>query len=332
MEVEGEKKPRRRRWLRRLGVVVLVLVVLMGGVKVADVALTAKERADHPAPGQLVDVDGHKMHVHTTGQGDTSIVLLPGLGVSAPDLDFELLVKELSGWATVTVVEPFGYGWSDVTDSSMLPRDIARDVHTALHAAGVKGPYVLMGHSISGLTSQAFADQYPDEVAGYVGLDPTIPHARSLDNEAGPAFDWYYPWFFRPMVQAGWMRIITAFSGADPSFMIGASSADGYSKENLEQQRMLTNWMMLSANVMRQQETAFSDSRAQVRDLRFDKQLPVLVYTIRETNYTEAEIAEYVGSGPCRRSVIVDASHYVHHTEYKRISEGTRALMTECHR
>ena len=45
--------------------------VVLGGVKVADVVLTARERADHPAPGRLVDVDGHKMHVHTTGQGDT---------------------------------------------------------------------------------------------------------------------------------------------------------------------------------------------------------------------------------------------------------------------
>ena len=329
MDSEGGKKPRSRRWLRRLGVVVLVLVVLMGGVKVADVALTAKERADHPAPGQLVDVDGHKMHVHTTGQGDTSIVLLPGLAVPAPDLDFEPLVKELSKWATVTVVEPFGYGWSDVTDSPMLPSDIARDVHTALHAAGVKGPYVLMGHSISGLNSQAFADQYPDEVAGYVGLDPTIPHAKFFDSQAGSAFR-----FFRPMVQAGWMRVITAFSGADPSFMFGASSADGYSKENLEQQRMLTNWMMLSANVDRQ-ATVLGEAIAQTRDLRFDEKLPVLVYTAAQTRdaaYTDAEIAEYVGSGPCRRSVIVDASHFVHHTEYKRISEGTRALMTECHR
>ena len=329
MDSEGGKKPRPRRWLRRLGVVVLVLVVLLGGVKVADVVLTARERADHPAPGRLVDVDGHKMHVHTTGQGDTSIVLLPGLAVPAPDLDFEPLVKELSAWATVTVVEPFGYGWSDVTDSSMLPRDIARDVHTALHAAGVKGPYVLMGHSISGLTSQAFADQYPDEVAGYVGLDPTIPHAKFFDSQAGSAFR-----FFRPMVQAGWMRVITAFSGADPSFMFGASSADGYSKENLEQQRMLTNWMMLSANVDRQ-ATVLGEAIAQTRDLRFDEKLPVLVYTsaqTREAAYTDAEIAEYVGSGPCRRSVIVDASHFVHHTEYKRISEGTRALMTECHR
>ena len=67
MDSEGGKKPRPRRWLRRLGVVVLVLVVLLAGIKVTDMAMTAYERASHPAPGQLVDVDGHKMHVHTVG-------------------------------------------------------------------------------------------------------------------------------------------------------------------------------------------------------------------------------------------------------------------------
>ena len=46
---------------------VLVLVVLLAGIKVTDMAMTAYERASHPAPGQLVDVEGHKMHVHTVG-------------------------------------------------------------------------------------------------------------------------------------------------------------------------------------------------------------------------------------------------------------------------
>ena len=236
-------------------------------------------------------------------------------------------MKELSGWATVTVVEPFGYGWSDVTDSPMLPSDIARDVHTALHAAGVKGPYVLMGHSNSGLTSQAFADQYPDEVAGYVGLDPVIPQAEPSDipRESG------YPWYYKLVARTGWLRVFQAFRGADPS-LTGASSADGYSKENLELQRMLYNWNLVNSTVDRQ-ATVFGEAIAQTRDLRFDEQLPVLVYSTKPTTENEAEgIADYVGSGPCRRSVIVDASHFVHHTEYKRISEGTRALMTECHR
>ena len=95
---------------------------------------------------------------------------------------------------------------------------------------------------------------------------------------------------------------------------------------------MIFNWNALSANIDRQ-ETFRGEAIAQTRDLRFNEQLPVLVYSTKPTTENEAEgIADYVGSGPCRRSVIVDASHYVHHTEYKRISEGTRALMTECHR
>ena len=86
MEVEGEKKPRRRRWLRRLGVVVLVLVVLLAGIKVTDMAMTAYERASHPAPGQLVDVEGHTMHVHTVG------------GVIRVLFCFRVLVSRLRIW------------------------------------------------------------------------------------------------------------------------------------------------------------------------------------------------------------------------------------------
>jgi len=69
MEVEGEKKPRRRRWLRRLGVVVLVLVVLLAGIKVTDMAMTAYERASHPAPGQRVGGAGRPTPVGALGGG-----------------------------------------------------------------------------------------------------------------------------------------------------------------------------------------------------------------------------------------------------------------------
>ena len=82
MDSEGGKKPRSRRWLRRLGMAAVVL----GGVKVADVVLTARERAEHPAPGRLVDVDGHKMHVHTVG------------GVIRVLFCFRVLVSRLRIW------------------------------------------------------------------------------------------------------------------------------------------------------------------------------------------------------------------------------------------
>jgi pimeloyl-ACP methyl ester carboxylesterase len=41
-----------------------------------------------------------------------------------------------------------------------------------LENAEVKGPYVLVGHSLGGLNMQVFADRYPDLVSGLILLDP----------------------------------------------------------------------------------------------------------------------------------------------------------------
>jgi pimeloyl-ACP methyl ester carboxylesterase len=52
-------------------------------------------------------------------------------------------------------------------------RQDAYELHALLAAARVKGPYVLVGHSIGGLIARVYAEQYPAEVAGLVLLDPT---------------------------------------------------------------------------------------------------------------------------------------------------------------
>lgn len=54
------------------------------------------EKNHYSPKGQLVNVDEHKMHVYTKGEGANTIVLLPGLGTTAPALDFEPLLEEIS--------------------------------------------------------------------------------------------------------------------------------------------------------------------------------------------------------------------------------------------
>jgi pimeloyl-ACP methyl ester carboxylesterase len=44
-----------------------------------------------------------------------------------------------------------------------------------LTAAGVAGPFVVVGHSYGGLVVRAFADAYPDEVVGMVLVDASHP-------------------------------------------------------------------------------------------------------------------------------------------------------------
>ena len=316
-------RPRKRcRFARALGVTVMVLVLLLGVMKVTDMAMTASERAANPAPGVMVDVGGRRMHVHTVGQGEASIVLLPGLGVPAPVLDFEPLTQELSQWARVTVVEPFGYGWSEGSDSPMLPGDVARDVHTALHGAGVPGPYVLMGHSLAGLYSQKFIETFPGEVSGFVGLDPTNPVTAS------PPEDDFISGVLTTLARLGGVRVAQAIRGVDSSLL-----EQGYSRENVDKQAMLTSWNAMSPEMVRQRKS-LREAIEQTKELRFTQDLPVLVFASRDREKREGgeALRAYAGEGQCHRAEALDAGHYVHHEQHTRINEVTRAFLTECGR
>ena len=313
---------KKRRFVRALGVAVLVLVLLLGVMKVTDMAMTASERAANPAPGVMVDVGGRRMHVHTVGQGETSIVLLPGLGVPAPVLDFEPLTQELSQWARVTVVEPFGYGWSEGSDSPMLPGDVARDVHTALHGAGVPGPYVLMGHSLAGLYSQKFIETFPGEV----GLDPTNPVTASpLEDDWQASF---LSGVLTTLARLGGVRVAQAIRGVDSSLL-----EQGYSRENVDKQAMLTSWNAMSPEMVRQRKST-REALEQTKELRFTQDLPVLVFASRDREKREGgeALRAYAGEGQCHRVEALDAGHYVHHEQHTRINEVTRAFLTECGR
>ena len=163
-------RSRSRRWLLYPVLAVLALASVGGGYQ------TVREAADaraYPPPGQLIDVEGHRLHLSCTGSGSPTVVLEPGAGGKSSDL----------GWVTpavardtrVCVYDRAGRGWSEPADTPQDATQIATDLHTLLHRGHVPGPYVLAGHSFGGLYTLTFAAQYPDEVAGMVLADSTAP-------------------------------------------------------------------------------------------------------------------------------------------------------------
>ena len=124
-------------------------------------------------PGQLVDVGGHRMHLHCTGSGSPTVILEPGQGGASSD--FGWVAPTVARDSTVCVYDRAGRGWSDPADGPQDAARIAADLHTLLERAQVPGPYVLAGHSFGGLYVQTFAATYPDQVAGLVLLDSTAP-------------------------------------------------------------------------------------------------------------------------------------------------------------
>ena len=101
--------------------------------------------------GEMISVDGNNMSVYKEGSGDKTLVFLSGGGTCSPILDFKSLYSFLSDEYQIVVVEKFGYGYSDVVDRDRDIDSILDDTRKSLEMAGIKGPYVLCPHSMSGL-------------------------------------------------------------------------------------------------------------------------------------------------------------------------------------
>ena len=160
----------------------LALASIGGGI---ETALEAVDTVRHPMAGEVVDVDGHGMHLSCTGTGSPTVVLEPGGGELSSNLGW--ITPAVARDTRVCVYDRPGRGWSDPTDTPQDGSRVAADLHTLLHAAHVPGPYVLAGHSFGGLYVLTYAAHYPDEVAGMVLIDSTSPTTPAPQTEAPAA-------------------------------------------------------------------------------------------------------------------------------------------------
>ena len=96
-----------------------------------------------------------------------------------------------------------------------------------MHAAEIEGPYILMPHSISGLYSIYYANTYPEEVAGIIGIDCTLPKMAEYFGEEYPE---KMPLITGQLCSIGVMRLITLI---EPDNFISDNSKHYYSDENL---------------------------------------------------------------------------------------------------
>jgi hypothetical protein len=165
------------------GVVALVALVLAGllTTTIVNTAASASEATRIEDYGQRVEVDGRRMNVRVAGEGDQTIVLLPGFGTGSPVLDFSPLTDELASTYRVVVVEPLGYGLSDQTDVPRTTANIVSEIHEAVSALGIDR-YVLMGHSIAGISALDYVERFRDEVTptsrGWTSPCRSTPCAR----------------------------------------------------------------------------------------------------------------------------------------------------------
>ncbi|SMC23385.1 Pimeloyl-ACP methyl ester carboxylesterase [Andreprevotia lacus DSM 23236] len=120
------------------------------------------------------------------GVGTPTVVLQAGLldGKEA----WDDVLQELAANNQVFAFDRPGHNRVPASKTPRDPCTIASEQRQLLRNAGIKPPYILVGHSIGGLYQYAYAAMYPEDVAGMVLLDPTHPrHWETIQRDAPDA-------------------------------------------------------------------------------------------------------------------------------------------------
>lgn len=143
------------------------------------------------APGRLVDVGGHRLHLRCAGSGTPTVLLESALGETGGYWGW--ISAAVSRDTTVCTYDRAGRGWSEPASGEQDGVAVATDLHTLLARATVPGPFVLVGHSSGAQYIRIFAGRYPEQVAGMVLLDGQPAEAF----EGLPAYPTFYDRFHR---------------------------------------------------------------------------------------------------------------------------------------
>lgn len=307
--------------LVRVFVVILSFLLLILVVSFINHRIQlSKEDEDFIPNGQMVEVNGYNMHVYTEGDGEETLVFLSGGGTSSPVLDFKSLYSLLSDDYKIVVVEKAGYGFSQVTNSDRDLDTILSETRSALSQVGIKGPYILMPHSMSGIEALYWAQVYPDEVKAIIGLDMAIPTAYEHMEIQMPFIH-----LGSFAAKLGLTRWIPSLSESDAIEHGTLTDAEKDLYQLILHRRTSTKNMINEVQMIQR-------NAKQVQNKQ-QPSIPMLLLASNGegTGWDQATWIkfqkEFVGEQENATLIEYDVSHYLHNIEYERISSDVKSFL-----
>jgi pimeloyl-ACP methyl ester carboxylesterase len=191
MNMHRDVVPRLLMAMFPLRVILAALLLSIGGVVFAQPTPAPSMAEDqrilpYGEPGQLVNIGGRRINLYCTGAGGPTVILMAGL--FSWSVVWYKTQPVIAQKARVCAFDRAGYGFSDPGLRPQILSDVVDDLHAALNAGPIPGPYVLVGHSLGGIEARLYAQRWPKEVVGMVLVD-TSPAGEGLIDENQPGFN-----------------------------------------------------------------------------------------------------------------------------------------------
>lgn len=195
---------------------------------------SASGRQQYPAPGELIDVGGHRLHIVCMGEGSPTVVFEAGL--SGWSTDWSLVQPEVAKVTRACAYDRAGYGWSEPGPRPRDSRQVAAELHSLLEKAGVEGELILAGHSLGGVYVHYYAKEYPEQVRGVVLVDSVHPEqSERMSPELRDRYEGglkRLTWLSRVLAPTGLLRLagqpVSQVTGKMPEEHRAAARAVGF--------------------------------------------------------------------------------------------------------
>lgn len=188
-----------KEFLHKIVKIFLILVLITAAITIAVVGVVyfnhqkkLKEEAPLIAtpPGQMVEVDGHQMHVYITGKEDAkhTIVFVHGSNMTDDVIAMRPLFDELKEDYRLVYVDRPGNGYSEAGCKDKSVATLTDETRQAIAKAGVEGSVILFAQTTGGIEATYWAEQYPKEVESIIGLDMYSPKEYESDQGEDKGF------------------------------------------------------------------------------------------------------------------------------------------------
>jgi len=164
----------------------LLLVALVAAGALYQQIGALVDDATVPPDGRIVIVNGHAVHIVCTGAGDRTLMLDAGLG--AASFEWYRLQPMLAAKFRVCAFDRPGQGTSAAIAHAFDGATAADELHALIAAAGIRPPFVYVGHSLGANFAQIYAARYPRDLDAAVLIEPGVP-ADLLEGFKGSRAD-----------------------------------------------------------------------------------------------------------------------------------------------
>lgn len=299
-----------------VGIIILLALLLIIISFVNHKIKLKKEDKLFKTTGKIVEVNNHNINVYISGNSNSKVTLIfmSGGGTCSPTLDFKTLYSLFENDYQIAVVEKAGYGFSDISEVDRDIDTIMYETREALNKAGIENKeYILFPHSMSGIEALYWANKYPNEIKGIVGLDPSV--LKSYENMK-------INYSLLNLAKFSANIGLTRFT---PSIVNSSSAIKDGNLTDEEKKLYRTIFYRRTATTSMLNETQKIKENAKKLESIDSTNVPMLFFASNGngTGYEKEKwrtfIIDYISNKPNGEYKILECSHYVHNIEYQKI-------------